>query len=438
MRADVAIVEGQIAEVGPSLSAREEIDATGLLVLPGVIDAHTHMQASAGGGMSADDFRSGSTAAAAGGVTTLIDFTVSSPDSSLPEDIERRKLVAQDSIVDVALHAEVTCWRPGRDDEIREAVATGVTSFKFYMAYGSLGQRSDSGALFQAFRQIAECGGVAMVHAEDDPMIDSLLERMTDRDRASMASLPRSRPRVCEGAAITQAAYLAEKTAVRLHVCHISSALGVEALARGQRNGAAATGETCPQYLVLTDAAYDREDGAQFSVMPPLRSLEDQISLWQALREGTIGAVATDHCPFRRTQKRLRTSFEELPYGLPGVETLLPLLYSEGVAKRRLALSDLPRLLCEAPARIFGLWPQKGSLNAGADADIVILDPSARWRVTASEMHMQTDFSPYEDLDVEGSVVMTLSRGEVVFERGAARDVSRKGVFVPCVEYRAA
>jgi dihydropyrimidinase len=432
-RVDVGIEGEKIAAVGSSLRGRREIDAAGKLVLPGAIDVHTHMGAPAGGATSADDFLSGTRAAAAGGVTTIVDFTVASPGSSLPDDIENRKRDAEDAIIDVALHAEVIGWAPGREDEIEHAVNAGVSSFKFYMAYGSIGHRSDSGALYHAFRSIAAHNGVAMIHGEDDPIIDSILRRLGTEEKASMTALPRSRPAICEGAAISQAAYLAEKIGVRLHVCHISSAHGVEALARGQEAGARVTGETCPQYLVLTEEVYGGEGAEQFSVMPPLRSFEDQRALWTALRDGVLSCVATDHCPFTKEQKHLDKSFEDLPYGFPGVATLLPLMYSEGVATGRIELRDIPRLLSEQPAEIFGISHRKGHLEVGADADVVIFDPSAEWTIAAESLHMNTDFSPFEGKRVHGAVIATISRGSVVYENQEIVGRRGGGQFVPCV-----
>lgn len=429
-RGDIAIRGERIAAIGRSLAGRRELDATGKLVLPGVIDGHTHMAAPAGGATSADDFLTGSRAAAAGGVTTLVDFTTASEGSSLSEDIERRRRDAVCAVIDVALHAEIIDWSAGREREIEAAVEDGVSTFKFYMAYGSLGQRSDTGALYHAFQAIAEAGGVAMVHAEDDPIIEEILRRMDADEKVAMTSLPRSRPPICEGAAITQAVYLAEKTGARLHVCHVTSALGVEALARARRAGVRVTGETCPQYLLLTEDVYTRDDAAQFSVMPPLRSAPDRASLWAGLQGGVLSCVATDHCPFRRDQKRLDRSFEDLPYGLPGVETLLPILYSEGVGSGRLELPDLARLLSEEPARIFDLEPQKGILAIGADADIAILDSDAEWTITADVLHMNTDFSPFEGLVVRGKVTATLSRGVLVYTDGEIAGEPGRGRFV--------
>jgi dihydropyrimidinase len=365
-QADIGIKGERIVAIGLDLSGRDEIDASGKLVLPGVIDAHTHMAAENYGIASSDDFPSGTRAAACGGVTTIIDFTVGTQETSIPEEIEARKEEAVLSVIDYALHAEVIGWKPGQEKELEDAREAGVRSFKFYMAYGSLGQRADTGVLYHAFRKIEEIDGVAMVHAEDDPIIESLVARLSHEERDTMPAYPGTRPAVCEGAAIEQAIYLAEQTGARLHVAHVSSALGLEAIRRGRSRGVLVSGETCPQYLLLTEKAYERAEGPQFSVMPPLRTEADQASLWEALLDGTLDLVATDHCPFTREQKTWNGSFLDIPYGLPGVETLLPLLYSEGVKKGRLPLTALPRLLSEGPARVNGLYPKKGSLSIGS------------------------------------------------------------------------
>ncbi len=431
IRADLGIAAERIVAIGLGLSGRDEIDASGKLVLPGVIDAHTHMAAENYGIASSDDFLSGTRAAACGGVTTIIDFTVGTQETSIPEEIEARKQEAAASVIDYALHAEVIGWKPGQEKELEEAREAGVRSFKFYMAYGSLGQRADTGVLYHAFRKIEEIDGVAMVHAEDDPIIESLVANLSPEQRATMSAYPGTRPAICEGAAIEQAIYLAEQTGARLHVVHVSSALGLEAIRQAQSRGVRVSGETCPQYLLLTEKAYEGAEGPQFSVMPPLRTGADQTSLWSALRDGPLDLVATDHCPFTREQKTWNGSFLDLPYGLPGVETLLPLLYSEGVRKGCLPMTALPRLLSEGPARVNGLYPCKGTLSIGSDADIVIFNPEKEWTIHAENLHMAIDFSPYEGRQVHGAVETTISRGRIVYADGTFQGREGWGRFIP-------
>jgi dihydropyrimidinase len=428
---DIAIDEQKIAAIGTSLSGRQEIDAAGRIVFPGVIDAHTHMALPVGGTRSSDDFFTGTRAATCGGVTTIVDFTVGSRDTAIPGDIEHHKQEARDAVIDYALHAEVIGWIPGSVDEFREAIALGVGTFKFYTAYAASGRASDNGTLYHAFRALAPLDVAAFVHCEDEAIIESMLAQMDDDERTGMMALARSRPPVCEGSAIEQVAYFAGETGVRSHIVHVSSGLGLAAVKRAKARGVRLTAETCPQYLLLTRDVYEREDARLFSASPALREHADQEELWSGLRDGTLDLVATDHCPFTRAQKVWKGSFLDLPYGLPGVETLLPLLYSEGVAMGRLDLSDLPRLLSENPAKINGIYPKKGSLAVGSDADIVILDPMKEWTIRADDLHMSTDFSPYEGRKVRGRVAATIARGKVVYSGGVFCGEGGWGEFVP-------
>jgi len=432
MQVDLGIVGEKIVAAGVDLSGKLEIDASGKLVLPGVIDAHTHMALRVAGTWSSDDFFTGTRAAACGGVTTIVDFTVGSAETTIPEDIEKRQQVAKDVVIDYALHGEVVGWKPGQEDEFSNAVSLGVKTFKFYTAYGRSGRRSDSGVLYHAFRAIAELGATALVHSEDDDLISSLVDQLTEKERGEMMSLSRTRPPECEGAAIEQVAYYADVTGARAHIVHVSSALGLAALACAKARGVKLTGETCPQYLLLTKDVYDRADAHLYSVSPALRTEADQDVLWTALREGTLDLVATDHCPFTREQKTWKGSFLDLPYGLPGVETLLSLLYSEGVVKGRISLPDLPRLFSEAPARVNGLYPRKGTLSIGSDADVVIFDPNVEWTIHAKNLHMNTDFSPYEGRQVCGAVETTISRGRIVYTNGDFQGEKGWGRFASC------
>jgi len=419
---DVVVRDGRIVRVGKARAVGEAVSARGLVVLPGAVDAHVHLDLPVAGTRSADDFASGTLAAACGGVTTIIDFTVGAPGLSLPAAVERRLSDAQAAVVDYALHVELVGWTPDRVHEIFEVAELGLRSFgEIFMTYSETNRRTPLGHMKVAMEAIRKIGGTAMVHAETDELVQS--ER---------GPYPAARPALAEETAIAQVGALAKRTGCRTCIAHISSAQGLSALLAARKQGAPILGETCPQYLLLDERVYARKDGHLFSVVPPLRTEEDQQALWAALEAGELDLVSTDHCPFTRAQKDAhRDEPAKLPSGLPGVETLLPLLYSEGVGKGRIPLAALPRLLSEGPARAFGLWPRKGALRAGADADLVLLDPAARWTIQARDLHMATDFSPYEGWAVQGRVVGVLSRGEWLVRDGEILARPGRGVFIP-------
>jgi dihydropyrimidinase len=428
--ADVGIDGATVSAIGADLAGRNEIDASDKLVFPGVIDAHTHMALPVAGTRSSDDFYTGTVAAACGGITTIVDFTVGREGTSVPESIEQRLADAAPAVIDYALHGEVVGWRPGREWEVAEAARQGVTSFKFYTAYEASGRRTRPEALKWAFTALADLNAVAVVHCEDGGLIASIAARLSAVEFATMRTLADARPDLSERAAIAQVARTARETGCRTHIVHVSSRLGLQAVREGRTAGASVTAETCPQYLLLTRGVYDREDGHLFSASPPLRTAEDQRALWDGLRRRDLDLVTTDHCPFTRAQKAWCGDFRDLPYGLPGVETLLPLVFSEGVARGRLGLTDVARLLSEEPARVFGLHPKKGTLDVGSDADLVVFDPNYMWRISADGLHMNTDFSPYDGRDVTGKVVATVSRGEVVYRDGCVSAPRGRGAFV--------
>jgi dihydropyrimidinase len=428
--ADVAIDRGLISAVAPELIGERTLDAAGKLVFPGVIDAHTHMALPVAGTRSSDDFHTGTVAAACGGVTTIIDFTVGTPETTLPDEIERRLGEAAEAVVDVALHGEVIGWEPGAEEEFAEAVRRGVTSFKFYTAYEESGRRTSPAVMKRAFEVLADLGAVALVHCEDEGLIRSIADTLTPAEIGEMATLAIARPDLCEGAAVAQVGRLAEETGCPTHIVHLSSALGLAAVREARGRGARLTAETCPQYLVLSAGSYDRMDGHLFAASPALRTDADQRALWKGLRRREIDLVATDHCAFTREQKTWHDSFTDLPYGLPGVETLLPLVYSEGAGRGILHLPDIPRLLSEGPARVYGLYPRKGAIEVGSDADLVVFDPDESWEISSNRLHMNTDFSPYEGWAVTGRVVTTISRGEVVYFKGELTAEPGRGRFL--------
>jgi len=430
---DLAIRGEKIAALGQDLCAEGDnfLDVSGMVVLPGAIDPHVHMDLPIHEELrSCDDFSSGTAAAAAGGVTTIIDFTVGSRESTMTEDLERRLAAAGNSLIDYALHGEVVGWTRARLDEMCAVAEMGVRSFKFFTAYASSGRRTDNGGLLESMRLLAELDAVALVHAEDEAIIQAILDTMPPANKSDMRALGVSRPDLCEAAAVASVAWLARNAAARVHIVHLSSRMGLIELLKAREEGADITAETCPQYLLLTDEAYLREDARLFSAAPALRTAADQEALWDALARKDVSFLATDHCPFTSEQKTWRGRFDDLPYGLPGVELLLPLAYSEGVMKGRFTLSDLADLTSTAAAKLYGLYPRKGSLTPGADADVAIIDPKAEWTVKASGLRSRCGFSPYEGMTLQGGLFATYSRGEPVFLDGEIKGRPGRGRFL--------
>ncbi len=431
VRADVGVAEGKIIAIGTDVRGVREIDAAGRIVLPGAIDAHVHMELPVRGDRSSDDFLSGTIAAAHGGVTTIVDFSVGSSETRLPEEIEARLETARRSVIDFTLHGEVVGWTLGNEREFAEAVELGVRTFKFYTAYSRSGRMSDDGVLYAAFSAISRLGGTAMVHAENDAIINALTDGLARRGELGMESLPKARPVICEEEAIARVALIARRTGVTLRIAHISSADGLDAARAARWDGTQLIAETCPHYLLLDEGVYAREDAHLYAAMPPLRTPLDNAALWNGIEDGTIDMVVTDHCPFTRDQKHWTGSFLDLPYGLPGVETLLPLMYSAGVASGGITVERLAELVSSGPARALGIYPRKGAIAVGSDADLVIIDPEKETEIAADSLHMNCDFSPYEGMRVTGWPVVTISRGAVIVEDGKFHGEPGRGEFIP-------
>jgi dihydropyrimidinase len=420
-RADVGIREGRIAALEPGLEARENLDATGLLVLPGAVDPHVHLQMPAGSTLSSDDWETGTRAAAHGGTTTVIDFVEPEPDEPLLEALAARRAEAEGrAVIDYGLHMTLARTDAPTLEAVPEVVAAGVTSFKTYTTYE--GFRLDDAALLEALSTVAATGGLTLVHAESDAITQRETARLLAAGQTAPRYHPLSRPAVAEAEAVQRVLALAEVAGAPVYIVHVSTARAAAALAAAQVRGQEAYGETCPQYLLLTAAEYGRPgfEGAKFVCSPPLRSATDGEALWQALGRGTLQTLGTDHCPFNyEGQKDLgRDAFDRIPGGLPSIEARLALLYTFGVRAGRLSLERWVELCAGAPARLFGLFPRKGALQVGADADVVLFDPEKRVTLTQALLHERVDYTPYEGLNLQGYPVTTLVHGQVIVREG--------------------
>ena len=418
---DLAIDDGIITAWGRGLAGRRELDAEGLLVVPGAVDPHVHLETPVGPTQSSDDWASGTRAAAIGGTTTLLDFVEADLGGSLREALAARRAQADGrAVIDYGLHMTLREMSPAVMAEIQAVVAAGCTSFKTYLTYE--GFYLDDPTFIQALEAVAKAGGVVLVHAENHGVVEHLRRRLPAEGHTAPRYHARSRPVAAEAEAIERAAALAEVTGCPLYVVHISTERGAAAVARARARGQVVYGETCPQYLLLTDAELDRPgfEGAKFVCSPPLRPSGNAEALWAGLANGRLQTVGTDHCPFfYQGQKDLgREVFTAIPNGLPGIETRLALLHTFGVGAGRLSLNQWVQVCCANPARIFGLYPRKGTLVPGADADLVLFDPNHVVPLTKDRLHENVDYTPYAGLTLRGYPRLTLARGEVLAAEG--------------------
>ncbi len=421
--ADVCVKNGRITEVGPALSCKEAklIDATGKLVLPGGVDVHTHFNLEVNGLKVADGFFEGTRAAACGGTTTIVEHPGFTPDGSLFAPIANyRKDALGNCVTDYALHGVVSKVGEDTGQELARLMADGIPSVKAYMTYAG---RLDDDAIIAVLKAMKRERGLLTVHAENHEVIAELSGQLRDAGRLGPASHPLSRPDYSEGEAVERMIALARAAGnAPLYIVHLSTGVGLEAVRRAKAQGLPVYAETCPQYLLLTDERYSApgDEALKYVLSPPLRKQEDCEALWQGLADGSIDTVATDHCSFNLSQKteRGRDDIFACPGGAPGVETRLPLLYSEGVKKGRLSLNRFVELVSTAPARLMGLAPAKGEIAPGADADIVIFDPKRKITISPATLRHNADYNPFEGFEVAGWPETVLLRGEAIIEKG--------------------
>jgi dihydropyrimidinase len=451
--ADVAIAGGKIVAIGQRLIRQglpedvETIDARDLLVIPGGIDPHVHLQYPQGPQrvVSSDDWLTGTVAAVHGGTTTVIDFVEARHGESWMEAFERRRAVAgPQAVVDYGFHMSFNRADPASLAEVPAVIQAGMSSFKIYMAYDNI--RLTDAEMLVALGALKEQGGLPIVHAENHDVIAYLVFRHVAAGHLEPRWHPHTRPAAGEAEATQRALALAELVDVPMHVVHVSAARGLEAIRHYRRRGRPVTGEVCTQHLLLTDARYEQPgfEPAKYIMAPPLRSVLDTAAMWEGLGDGSLDCVVTDHCPFTLAQKqgRRRTpefrrlpdrvvqnppeppwseempGFHRIPGGAPGIETRLPLVYHFGVNQGRLSLNQFVNLTSTAAARLFGLYPQKGSIVPGADADLVLFDPNHTVTISAEGLHQNCDYTPYEGMHVRGWPRAVISRGEVLVRNG--------------------
>jgi dihydropyrimidinase len=434
-QADVLVQGDKIAKVEPGIRAdvSRVIHVEGKYVLPGAIDVHTHMQLPVSGTVSADDFFTGTRAAAFGGVTTILDFATQSKGESLMETAAKRRSEAENKVcIDYSLHLGVTDLTDEIMTEIPVMIDRGYPSFKLFMTYPDLAV--DDGELYVALKTVSEAGGLVGVHAENMHLIRHFVRTLLSEGKTAPMYHEVSRPALVEAEAVSRAIMIAAETNSNLYFFHLSTARGLAEIREARQKGFPVYAETCPQYLLLTRDQYREPDfkAARYVMSPPLRGEEDQRALWSGLADGSLQVVGSDHCPFRTDQKKLgQESFDRIPNGGPGVETLLPLLLSEGVGKGRLTMECLVEILSTEPARLFGLYPRKGAIMAGADADLVIIDPDKEVALSAETLHTNIDYTLYEGFVLKGYPVMTISKGKVICSDGQFHGAPGAGKFVP-------
>jgi dihydropyrimidinase len=440
--ADV-LVEGErisaLAEPGSetavawAAAAGQIIDATGLYVLPGGIDVHTHMEMPFGGTFSVDTFETGTRAAAWGGTTTIVDFAVQAKGTSLLTTLDKWHAKADGHcVIDYGFHMIVSDVNDTTLKEMETCIGAGVNSFKMFMAYPGVFYATD-GEIVRAMTRAAETGAVIMMHAENGIAIDQLVAQALAAGKTDPVQHGLTRPPELEAEATHRAITLARVTGSPLYIVHLSAAQALQAVTEARDTGQNVFAETCPQYLYLSldDLARPDFEGAKYVASPPLRPREHQGTLWRGLRTNDLSVVSTDHCPFCfKEQKELgRGDFSKIPNGIPGVEHRMDLLH-QGVAAGELSLARWVEVAATTPARMFGLYPRKGIIAPGSDADIVLYDPQATQVLSAGTHHMNVDYSAYEGFEITGQVRTVLSRGAVVIDGGEYHGRTGHGQFL--------
>jgi len=432
-KADVRVEDGKITEIGQDLSGGETLDASGCYVMPGGIDPHTHLEMPFMGTYSTDDFESGTRAALAGGTTMVVDFCLPNPNQSLLEALSMWDNKTSKANCDYSFHMSITWWGEQVFNEMKDVVDRGITSFKHFMAYkGSLMVNDDE--MFASFQRCAELGALPLVHAENGDVVASLTQKLLAEGNDGPEGHAYSRPPEVEGEATNRAIMIADMAGVPLYVVHTSCEEAHEAIRRARQKGMRVYGEPLIQHLVLDETEYFNKDwdyAARRVMSPPFRNKKHQDSLWAGLAAGSLQVVATDHCAFTTEQKRNGIgNFAKIPNGTGGLEDRLPVLWSKGVNPGRLTPNEFVAVTSTNIAKILGLYPKKGAVLVGADADLVVFDPKRKKTISAATQQSAIDYNVFEGIEVEGLPRFVLTRGKVAVTEDKVTTEQGHGQFV--------
>jgi len=439
-RADLGIHGERIVAIGSQLARTHGdgariIDARGRYVLPGGVDAHVHLALPFCGTVSTDDYDSGTRAAACGGVTTVIDFAIPYGKETLQQAVDNWHARADGkACVDYSFHLAITDWQRQKKD-VAKMIDRGIPTFKQFMIYAREGWQSDDAAIYEALETLRDLGGMLCVHAESSRVLDLLIERHHNRAEIKKHGVylhTITRPHFIEVEAIERAIRWSKATGGRLFVVHMSTGEGADLVKRAQEEGVPVLAETCAQYLVLDESVFSGKDGHLYATCPQVKKPRDQKRLWAGLAAGEICSISTDSCTFNRKQKAMwKGDWTKIPMGMPGLETLLPIVYTHGVLKRRLTVNQFVEKCCTAPARIMGLYPRKGTLQVGSDADITIIHPTKKRKVDWRKMQTNCDWSPFQGWELAGFAEHAFCRGRQVVENYKFVGRNGHGRFIP-------
>ena len=433
--AAVAIDDGKIVAVGSSSMmprAEKIIDAGEKFVIPGGVDPHVHIRSPFMGATTNDDFYTGTMAGASGGTTTVIDFAIQSKGSLPMEAIKNRRAEADGKVViDYSLHSAITDPTDKTINQIEEIIHYGIPSFKLFMVYREEGLMVDDGTIMTIFEETKDKKGLAGFHSENVAIIEYLVDKALREGNTGAIYHALTRPNVSEAEAISRILFLAKSLDAPIYDFHMSIKEGVNLFRQARSKGQPVYCETCTHYLILTKEKMKGPDGINYICSPPLREREDVEALWKGIADGTVSLVASDQAAFTAEHKKLgKESFDKVPNGLPGIEFRLPLVFSEGVQKGRINVNKFVEVTSTNAAKIFGLYPKKGILYVGSDADLVILDPKLKKTITTEESTYGMDWYPYEGMKVKGYPVTTISKGKLIYEEGEFKGEAGDGEFL--------